>query len=79
MEKTIKGKFKGGVIEPLEKLELEEGKEVDIIITIPPKAKDVLEALRSTVGAWKGTHDPEELKKNIYSDRLIRSRPEPRL
>jgi len=78
MEKKIKARFKGGIIEPLEKLELEEGEEINITISPLPRRKDVLKALKSTAGAWKGTHDPEELKKNIYFDRLIK-RLEPKL
>lgn len=81
MEETIKARFKGGFIEPLEELELEEGEVVSITITkiTFPKKEDALEALRTTAGAWKGTIDAEELKRNIYSDRLIRSRSEPKL
>jgi len=73
----MRARFKGGIIEPLEKLELEEGEEIAITIS-PLPIRNTLEALKSTAGAWKGTHDPEELKRNIYLDRLIK-RSEPKL
>lgn len=79
MDKTVKAKFTRGVLEPLERLELREGEEVTISISAPPTIEDALKALRSTAGAWKGTHDPAELKKHIYADRLIATRPRPRL
>ena len=79
MGKIIRAKFSKGVIEPLEELDLEEGAEVNIIITPLPKRENILEVIRVTAGAWKGTIDTEELKRNIYSDRLITTRPEPRI
>jgi predicted DNA-binding antitoxin AbrB/MazE fold protein len=73
---TIKARFSRGFIEPLEKLEFEEGKE--IILTISDisvfKKKSLVEALRATSGGWKGLVDGEELKKDIYSERLISTR-----
>jgi hypothetical protein len=35
--------------------------------------------LRASAGGWKGLIDAEELKRNIYADRLISTRPEPKL
>lgn len=81
MARSIKVRFSKGIIEPLEKLEFEEGKEM--IITISeisyPKAENFLEALKDTSGGWKDLIDAEELKKNIYADRLVSTRPEIRL
>ena len=37
------------------------------------------DVLTATAGAWKDTVDCEELKRQIYGDRLISSRPEVRL
>lgn len=74
--KTIKARYSKGVIEPLEKIDLEEGKEISVtIINIPsfPRKKGALEA---SAGGWKGLIDAEELKRNIYDDRLISTRPE---
>jgi predicted DNA-binding antitoxin AbrB/MazE fold protein len=80
MEKTIRAKFKKGVIEPLEKLELKEGEEVEVTLSTPSRVKKALEAIRSTAGAWKETIDCEELIKDIYeSRRLSARRPEVKL
>ncbi|MFH0788914.1 MAG: antitoxin family protein [Pseudomonadota bacterium] len=76
MVKTIRARFSKGIIEPLEEIDLDEGKEITITIRaipIPSKPKDVLEI---TAGGWKGLVDAEELKRNIYSDRLIKTRRE---
>ncbi len=77
--REIRARFSKGKIEPLEEVDLKEGEEVRVIIPDRLKGKRVIEALRATAGAWKGTHDPEELKRNIYADRLISSRPAPEL
>ena len=80
MEKTIKARFSNGVIKPLEDLTIEEGKELIITISeAPAGAEKTMEALRKSFGGWKGLIDAEELKKNIYNDRLINTRPVPKL
>lgn len=79
MEKIIKARFSNGIIEPLEQLDFEEGDELEIAISLLPKGNNTLEALRATAGGWKDLIDAEELKRNIYSDRLIKNRPEPKL
>lgn len=79
MVKEIRARFSNGVIEPLEELDIEEGQELKVVISTPSKGKSMLEALRATAGGWKDLMDAEELKRNIYSDRLINNRPEPKL
>ena len=80
LEKTIKARFSNGVIEPLEDLTIEEGKELIITISeVPAGSEKTLAALRKSFGGWRGLIDAEELKKNIYSDRLINTRPVPKL
>lgn len=75
---TIRARVKGGKLEPLEKVDLPEGKEVLITILRRPASRD-LDAFRRSFGSWKGTIDAEELIRNIYADRLISTRPEPKL
>ncbi|MDO9210279.1 MAG: DUF104 domain-containing protein [Deltaproteobacteria bacterium] len=78
MAKTIKAKFSKGVIEPLEKIEIGEGEEITISILETPSRmgkKSFLEALKATAGGWKNLIDCDELKRNIYNDRLIITRP----
>ncbi len=76
--KTIKARFSRGKIEPLEKVDIEEGEEITLSILMVPsrvKKKSFLEALKTTAGGWKNLIDCDDLKKNIYSDRLIVTRP----
>jgi len=80
MEKTIRARFSNGVIEPLENLTIEEGKELIITIAdVPAELSKTLEALRKSFGGWRDLIDAEELKKSIYEDRLINTRPAPKL
>jgi len=76
--KTIKAKFSKGVIKPFEKIDLAEGKEIIVtIIDIPCRSKEG--AFKRAAGAWKGTIDAEKLISNIYKDRLLSTREEPKL
>ena len=81
MSKTIRAVFTGGVLKPMQKLDLEEDSEVLITIADDPNIPDSEQTIRfkSSMGAWEGTHNPEELLRNIYSDRLAGSRPEPKI
>jgi len=80
MEKTIRARFKKGVLEPLEELELKEGEEIRVTISTLSEAEKTLEAIRSTAGAWRKTVDCEQLLKDIYeSRRLSAKRPEVKL
>jgi len=75
---TIRARVRGGVLEPLEKTDLPEGKEV--LITIVRVAEDPdREAFLRSRGSWKGLIDAEKLIHDIYEDRLIDSREEPKL
>jgi predicted DNA-binding antitoxin AbrB/MazE fold protein len=78
MGKTIKAKFSKGVIKPLEKLEISEGKEVTVtIIDFPLKSKK--DGFERAAGAWRGTIDAEKLIASIYADRLVETRKVPKL
>ncbi len=75
---TIRARVKGGVLEPLEKTDLPEGKEVLItVIAVAEDADD--EAFIRSKGGWKGLIDAEKLIRDIYEDRLIDTREEPKL
>ena len=75
---TIRARVKGGVLEPLERTDLPEGKEV--LITVIAVAEDPDdEAFLRSAGSWKGLVDAEKLIENIYADRLIDTREEPKL
>lgn len=75
---TIRARVKGGVLEPLEKADLPEGKEVFVTVIGVSEGPDDEAFLRSA-GGWKGLVDAEALIRNIYADRLIGARPEPKL
>ncbi len=78
MGKTIKAKFSKGVIKPMEDIDIAEGKEIIVtIINIPFGVKEG--AFKRAAGAWKGTIDAERLIRNIYTDRLLSTREEPKL
>lgn len=75
---TIRARVKGGVLEPLERTDLPEGKEV--LITVIAVAEDPDdEAFLRSKGGWKGLIDAEKLIRDIYEDRLSETREEPRL
>ena len=75
---TIRAHVKGGVLEPLEKTDLPEGKEVIVTVIGVSQGPDDDAFLRSA-GSWKGLVDTERLIRDIYEDRLISTRPEPKL
>ena len=79
MAQEFRARFSHGVLEPLEAVDLKEGEEVKVIIAEKPTGKGMIEALRASAGGWKGLMDAEELKRNIYADRLLSTRPEPKL
>lgn len=70
---TVKARYSKGVIEPLEKVDLEEGKEINVTINeVPSKTEE--DAFMKSAGGWKGTIDADKLIKDIYSSRLISTR-----
>lgn len=78
MGTTIKARFSGGILKPLEPLELKEGEEVTVtIVALPPKPR--ADWLERTAGGWVDLVDAEKLKRDIYESRLLATRPEPRL
>ena len=75
---TIRACVKDGVFVPLEKTDLPEGKEVLItVVGVAADADD--EAFRRSKGGWKGLIDADKLIHDIYEDRLINTREEPKL
>lgn len=70
--------MKGGIIEPLDRLDLPEGQDMMITILTPPSTTD-REAFRRSAGRWQGTSDPQKLIDDIYADRLVATRSIPAL
>lgn len=78
MRKTIRARFSRGIIEPLEKVDIDEGKEITVtIMEFPSDLKE--NAFERSAGSWKGTINAEKLIENIYADRLLSTREEPKL
>jgi len=76
--KTIRARYSKGMIKPLEKIDVEEGKEITVkILEIPLRLKR--DGLKKSAGAWKGTIDAEKLIENIYANRLLETREEPKI
>jgi predicted DNA-binding antitoxin AbrB/MazE fold protein len=75
---TIRARVKGGVLEPLERTNLPEGKEV--LITVVGVAEDPDdEAFLRSAGSWKGLIDADKFIRDVYEDRLLNTREEPNL
>ena len=78
MSRTSRARFSGGIIEPLEKIDISEWKEITVtIMEVPLKAGD--HNFEKSAGSWKGTIDAEKLIENIYAERLVQTRKEPKL
>ena len=74
--KTIRARFSNGLIEPLEKVEIPDGKEITVtIIDIPSVSNDY--PFKRAAGGWRGTINADELIERIYSDRTILTRQAP--
>lgn len=78
MRSTIRVRVRGGVLEPIEKLDLPEGTEVSITILDVPADSDA-DAFRRSFESWKGTIDAEDLIRKIRESREVSTRPGPRL
>lgn len=69
MGTTVKARFSGDLLKPLEPLELKEGDEVTVtIVALPSKAHE--DWLRRTAGGWVGLVNAEKLKREIHQSRL---------
>ena len=78
MAGTVRARVGRGVLELLEKVDLPEGREVWVTTLETPAARSS-DGLKRSAGVWKGLVDAEKLIENIYTDRLISTRPVPRL
>ena len=71
MFKTIRVKFKDGVLVPLEPVEFAEGDEIllsfDDSFDLSPEER--IKLSKASAGGWVGSIDGEELKRLIYTSR----------
>ncbi len=82
MLKTIRARYKNGVIEPLEKVDLIDGTEIDVTIALrfSDKRISISEEERdrlflSSAGGWKDLVG-EDFLNEIYEQRKRKTRPE---
>lgn len=79
MSKTVRARFKSGMLELLDRVDLPEGKEVSITILDVEGQHDV-GAFERSAGSWKGLVDADAWIKQVDTDRRRPSdRPIPRL
>ena len=81
MLKTIKARYRNGVIEPLEEINLADGAEITITlrdISPPLSEEERLKRFLSSAGGWKDIVD-EKFLDEIYRQRSLRTRPEVKL
>ncbi len=79
MIRSVRAKYSGGVLEPLEPLALKEGAEVVVTLDDTPSSEGPGEAFRRSAGSWKGHSDPDALIRLIHESRLAGSREPPDL
>jgi predicted DNA-binding antitoxin AbrB/MazE fold protein len=78
--KTIKARYRNGVIEPLEEIDLADGTEINITIDSrePISQEERERRFLSSAGRWKDIVD-EAFLDEIYEQRKRRMRPEAEL
>ena len=81
MLKTIKARYRNGLIEPLEKIDLVDGVEITITledVSTPLSEEERRRRFLSSAGGWKDIVD-EKFLDEIYRQRSLRTRPEVKL
>jgi predicted DNA-binding antitoxin AbrB/MazE fold protein len=78
--KTIKARYRNGVIEPLEKIDIAEEAEITVTIDVQPfiSEEERWKRFLSAAGGWKDIVD-EGFLDEIYRQRSMRNRPEVKL
>ena len=71
----VKARYTGGVLTPLEPLDLEEGEEVTLSVEGSFTRSTSREAILAGAGGWAGQGDWEDFIRMIYEARLTGSRP----
>lgn len=65
--KTIRARYRNGLTEPLENIDLADGAEITITVSEPVDSSE--NGLSRSFGGWKGLIDAEEFLRNVYADR----------
>lgn len=77
-KRSVRARVPGGSLDLLDPVPLRDGDEVLVTISQPVSAAD-MDAMRRAAGSWKGMVDTDALIANIYADRLVATRPSPRV
>ncbi|MDA1191915.1 MAG: antitoxin family protein [Candidatus Poribacteria bacterium] len=80
-KKTIKVRYEGGKLIPLEPVEMNEGETALMTYEsttdeMSPEELKRAEVIRRSYGALKGVIDPDEWKKRVYEAREAGTRPD---
>ena len=69
---NVRAVYKDGSLTPLGPVDIAEGDVVSLTIEVEDKLtkEERRKKSQSAAGAWKGKHDPEELKRMIYASRM---------
>ena len=72
---NVRAVYRDGSLTPLNYVDIEEGDVVSLTIEVESKLskEERRKISMSAAGAWKGQHDPEELKRVLNSPRLSKN------
>ena len=73
MPQTVRARYAGGVLLPLEALNLNEGAEVLISVDDCEPSERLVDG-NMGAGGWAGLVDAEQLKRDIYASRQVQTR-----
>ena len=77
MRKTIRARYRGGKIEPLEPVELAEEEEIEV--TLQSRARPGEDRFAEAIGSWEGLLDCDAFIEEVYARRHVRTLPHPKL
>ncbi len=77
-KRTVRARVRGNSLDLLDPVRLIDGDELLVTISLPVPAAGP-DAMRRAAGSWKGMVDADALIANIYADRLVATRPSPRV
>ena len=69
---NIRAVYRDGSLTPLGPVDIEDGDVVSLTIEVEDKLskEERIKRMKSAAGAWKGKHDPEELKRMLHGPKL---------
>jgi predicted DNA-binding antitoxin AbrB/MazE fold protein len=76
MVKQVKVRYRRGVLELLEPLEIEEGAELTVMLSTPEATQTAANPTAATAGAWASLLDYEVFEQELYANRLLQTRTE---